>query len=125
MKANALVGAPQPDRVLSEAVVRVSRLLELNRAELASILDVSDSSVLRLINRARLIDPASKEGELSLLLVRVCRSLDALVGGYNEQRRAWLRSNNRILKARPAELLTTVTGLVNTVAYLESAQVCS
>jgi transcriptional regulator with XRE-family HTH domain len=122
MKANALTPPPQPDRVLSEAVVRAAELLELSQAELASILGVSDSSVSRLINRARIIDPASKEGELALLLVCVCRSLDALVGGDKEQRLAWLRSNNRLLNARPAELLTTITGLVNTVSYLQSAR---
>jgi DNA-binding CsgD family transcriptional regulator len=123
MKANALARAPQPDRVLTEAVIRVARLLELNQAELARILGVSGASVSRLINRTRLIDPASKEGELALLLVRAYRSLDALVGGDKEQRLAWLRSNNRILNARPAELLKTITGLVNTVAYFESARV--
>jgi len=123
MKANALARAPQPDRVLTKAVVRVARLLELNQSELARILGVSGASVSRLINRTRLIDPGSKEGELALLLVRAYRSLDALVGGDKEQRLAWLRSNNRILNARPAELLKTITGLVNTVAYFESARV--
>jgi hypothetical protein len=90
--------------------------------ELARILGVSGSSVSRLMNQARLIDPASKEGELALLLVHVHRLLDALVGGDKEQRLAWLRSINRVMNARPADLLKTVTGLVNTVAYLESAR---
>jgi predicted XRE-type DNA-binding protein len=122
MKANAPAHAPQADKVLTKAVVRAADQLELNQAELARILGVSDSSVSRLINQARLIDPASKEGELALLLVRVYRSLDALVGGDKEQRLAWLRSRNRFMNARPADLLTTATGLVNTVAYLDSAR---
>lgn len=122
MKPNAPARAPEADRVLTGAVVRSAELLGLNRAELARILGVSESSVSRLINRTRLIDPASKEGEFALLLVYVYRSLDALVGGDKEQRLAWLRSHNRFMNAPPAELLTTVTGLVNTVAYLESAR---
>jgi hypothetical protein len=90
--------------------------------ELARILGVSGSSVSRLMNQARLIDPASKEGELALLLVHVHRLLDSLAGSDKERRLAWLRSTNRVMNARPADLLKTVTGLVNTVAYLESAR---
>ena len=63
------------------------------------------------MNQAGLIDPASKEGELAMLLVRVYRSLDALVGGDKEQRLAWLRSTNRFMNARPADLLATAGAL--------------
>jgi plasmid maintenance system antidote protein VapI len=113
---------PQPAAVLTEAVLRTSKLLALSNSELARILGVSDSSVSRLLAHGRQIDPASKEGELALLLVRLYRSLDALVGGDKDQRLAWLRSNNRALNGRPADLIGSAAGLVNTVAYLDSAR---
>jgi plasmid maintenance system antidote protein VapI len=113
---------PQPAAVLTEAVLRTSKLLALSNSELARILGVSDSSVSRLLAHGRQIDPASKEGELALLLVRLYRSLDALVGGDKEQRLAWLRSNNGALNGRPADLIGSAAGLVNTVAYLDSAR---
>jgi plasmid maintenance system antidote protein VapI len=113
---------PQPAAVLTEAVLRTSKLLALSNSELARILGVSDSSVSRLLAHGRQIDPASKEGELALLLVRLYRSLDALVGGDKDQRLAWLRSDNRALNGRPADLIGSAAGLVNTVAYLDSAR---
>lgn len=115
-------GDSHPDRVLSRALVRTASLLELNQGELARILGVSDSSVSRLVSEARQVDTHSKEGELALLLVRVYRSLDALVGGDLQARRAWLRSHNAALNGTPAVLLQSATGLVNTVAYLDSAR---
>lgn len=116
------LGDLHPDRVLSRALVRTAGLLELSQAELARILGVSDSSVSRLVGEARQVDAGSKEGELALLLVRVYRSLDALVGGDAQARHAWLRSHNAALNGTPAALLQSAAGLVNTVAYLDSAR---
>ena len=121
-KAPSALRQPQAAAVLTKAVLRSAKLLDLSNAELAQVLGVSDSSISRLLAHGRQIDPASKEGELALLLVRLYRSLDALVGGDKDQRLAWLRSNNRSLNGRPAGLIGSATGLVNTVAYLDSAR---
>ena len=40
------------------------------------------------------IDPASKAGELTLLLIRAYRSLFALVGGDAGQMRHWMHTRN-------------------------------
>lgn len=112
--------SPAPDAVLTKAVLRASELLGLPSRVLARILGVSEASVSRLFSGARTIDPASKEGELALLLVRVYRSLDALVGTDAAQRKAWLTSPNRALNARPVDLLERADGLVGVVAYLDA-----
>jgi hypothetical protein len=65
------------------------------------------------------IEPSSKEGELALLLVRVFRSLDALVGGNDAKRLAWMNSYNKALNGTPADLIKTAEGLVRTLAYLD------
>ena len=106
-------------RVLSGAVLRTAGFLGLSRAVLARLLGVSEAGVSRLASGARLIDPESKEGELALLLVRLYRSLDALVGNDAEQRLRWLGSFNRGLNGRPVELIERVEGLAGVVAYLD------
>jgi hypothetical protein len=111
---------PQPEAVLTKAVLRAAGLLELSSASLARVLGVSEASVSRLFSGARSIDPQSKEGELALLLVRVYRSLDALVGTDAGQRKAWLQGNNRALNGRPADLIQRADGLVSVVNYLDA-----
>jgi hypothetical protein len=116
----AAAAQPAPDIVLTKAVLRAAQLLDLPSAVLARILGVSEATVSRLVSGARTIDPQSKEGELALLLVRVYRSLDALVGTDAAQRKAWLNSYNRGLNGRPAELIQGAAGLVAVLAYLDA-----
>ena len=111
---------PAPDAVLGKALFRATELLDLNNAALARILGVSEASVSRLASGARSIDPKSKEGELALLLIRVYRSLDALVGSDAAQRKAWLHSPNRALNGTPADLIQSAAGLVAVVGYLDA-----
>lgn len=112
--------AAAPEAVLGKALFRAAGLLDLNHAAIARILGVSEASVSRLASGARRIDPQSKEGELALLLIRVYRSLDALVGTDAAQRKAWLHSHNRALNGVPAELIQSAAGLVAVVGYLDA-----
>ena len=109
-----------PASVLTKAVLKSAELLELPSFVLARILGVSEASVSRLYSGSRKIDPESKEGELALLLVRVYRSLDALVGTDAAQRKAWMMSHNRGLEGRPIELIKRAEGLAAVVAYLDA-----
>jgi len=111
---------PAADAVLTKALLRAADLLELSSAALARILGVSEASVSRLVSGARSVAPESKEGELALLLVRVYRSLDALVGTDAAQRKAWLQSHNRALNGRPVDLIQRADGLVSVVNYLDA-----
>jgi len=111
---------PQAPVVLTKSLLRAGDLLELSSASLARILGVSEASVSRLVSGARNVDPDSKEGELALLLVRVYRSLDALVGTDSAQRKAWLHSPNRALNGRPVDLIQRADGLVAVVNYLDA-----
>lgn len=112
--------AAEPSRVLSHATMTAAELLGLSRTVLASVLGVSEAGVSRLASGTRRIDPLSKEGELALLLVRLYRSLDALVGNDGAQRRAWLEGFNRGVNGRPIELIARAEGLVGVVAYLDA-----
>ena len=108
-----------PALVLGKATARAAALLGLNGRALAQVVGYSEPTVSRILAGDRGIDPTSKEGELSLLLVRVFRSLDALVGGQDAQRLAWMNTFNSGVNAVPAELIRTAEGLVRTLAYLD------
>ncbi len=104
--------------VLSKATARAAELLHLNNASLARVIGVSEPTITR-VRAGRGIDPATKEGQLALLLVRVFRSLDPLVGGDEAKRVAWMHSHNKALQGVPAKLLENPEGLVATLAYLD------
>jgi len=116
----AASAGPDPAVVLAKATVRASQALALNGAALAKVLGTSEASVSRILAGERTIAPAGKEGELALLLIRVYRSLDALVGNDETLRRAWLDSHHRVLNGIPRNLLGSVQGLVSVVGYLDS-----
>lgn len=118
--AKPLANAPDPAAVLAKATVRASQALALNGAALAKVLGTSEASVSRILAGERMIAPQGKEGELALLLIRVYRSLDALVGNDETLRRAWLDSHHRVLNGTPRSLLGSVQGLVSVVSYLDS-----
>jgi len=115
-----LRAAPQADAVLAKASHRAAALLGLTGAALARVIGVSEATVSRIGRGERGLAPQSKEGELALLLVRLYRSLDALVGNDEARRLAWMRSPNSALNGIPAELILTAQGLVATVVYLDA-----
>ncbi|MFT3813657.1 MAG: DUF2384 domain-containing protein [Acidovorax sp.] len=112
---------PQPDAsaVLAKATARASELLGLTGVALARTIGLSEPTVSRILRGEKTIDPASKEGELALLLVRVYRSLDALVGTDDQKRRAWMNTHNKALGGQPLQLVQKAEGLVATLNYLD------
>lgn len=109
-----------PGAVLAKATARAAVLLGINGASLAKVLGVSEATVSRVLRGERALAPHAKEGELAALLVRLFRSLDALVGNDESRRLAWLRSHNDALNGTPAQLILKAEGLVQTVAYLDA-----
>lgn len=108
-----------PGDVLAKATTRATDLLGLSGAALARIIGVSEPTVSRIRKGEHPLDPNSKEGELSLLLVRVYRSLDALVGTDDQKRIAWMRGMNKALGGVPTQLIERADGLVATLNYLD------
>lgn len=87
---------------------------------LAQVLGLSEATVSRLRRGEVSLTEGSKPFELAALLVRAFRSLDAITGGDERTARAWMTSPNTALGAPPAELVRTVTGLTDVVAYLDA-----
>ena len=111
--------APDKSLVLGKATTRAANELSLSNAALARVIGLSEPTISRVASGARGIDPESKEGQLALLLVRLFRSLDPLVGSDGQKRVAWLRSHNKALNGIPTTLIETPQGLVTTLAYLD------
>lgn len=118
---NTALRKPQADAavVLTKATIRAAELLGLQSSDLARIIGVSNATVSRYKSESAGIAPASKAGELALLLIRVFRSLDPLVGSDDEKRKAWMHSSNKALNGVPAKLLRSPDGLVKTLDYLD------
>jgi transcriptional regulator with XRE-family HTH domain len=111
--------ALDPGAVLAKAALAAAGRLALRQRQLAAVIGTSEATVSRL-QQGRPIEPASKPGELALLFVRLYRSLDALVGGDDDQARAWLHAENEHLGGVPAERIQTVEGLVDVIQYLDA-----
>jgi hypothetical protein len=106
--------------VLTRALLRAAQFLGLSQKDTARIVGVSPASLSRLATGTRPLHPDSKEGECALLLIRVFRSLDALLGGKEADVRAWFHATNAHLGGVPAERVTTITGLVQVAEYLDA-----
>jgi len=70
----------------------------------------------------RAFEIGSKPAELAALVVRVYRSLDALVGNSEAHRRAWMASFNRAFNEAPRDAMQKVEGLARVVRYLDGAR---
>ncbi|WP_374474658.1 antitoxin Xre-like helix-turn-helix domain-containing protein [Zoogloea sp.] len=123
MTALARPVSPQPDAaaVLGKAVARAAERLGLSRALLAQVLGLSPASVSRLCSGTYHLDPKRKEWDFALLLVRLFRALDSIVGDESSARR-WLASDNLALNGRPVDLIRNTEGLVRVVHYLDASR---
>ena len=106
---------PQPAQVLASAFLKAGKEMGLSQAVLEKAIDRDRSSIGR-----KGIDPDTKSGELALLLIRVYRSLFALVGGDSVQMKHWMKTANRHTGGVPAEQVLSIQGLVGVVEYLDS-----
>jgi transcriptional regulator with XRE-family HTH domain len=111
---------PDPAAVATKAVLRAASLLALSQQELAGILGVSPASVSRMALGQRTLQLGTKEGDFAILLVRVFRSLDALVGGDADKAQAWMANDNLHLGGKPQTLLQRIDGIVHVAEYLDA-----
>ena len=112
--------APDPRAVLIRALLRAADLLGLSQKDTARIIGVSAATMSRLASGARPLQPDSKEGECALLLIRIFRALDALLGGKEQQVQAWFHAANTHLGGIPATRVQTIPGLVHVAEYLDA-----
>ncbi|KWV52653.1 transcriptional regulator, XRE family protein [Rhizobium altiplani] len=119
--AHPLSGARAPEAaVITKAAVNAAGRLGLNARTLSAVLGVSEATVSRMKRQDYLLERGSKSFELAVLLVRLFRSLDAIVGGDETVARQWLRNANTALGATPLEKIVSISGLTDVLAYLDA-----
>jgi hypothetical protein len=119
-KTSRLADAAMPQLALTKATVRAADKLELTNRTLAAIIGLSEPSISRMKRGEFKLERGQKSFELSVLFVRLYRSLDAIVSGDEQVAKAWLRNNNTALRGVPVELIQSVPGLVNVIQYLDT-----
>ena len=108
--------------VLTKALLRAAGLLGLSNAIVARVVGVSESHVSRMAKGERELEVGTKPAELAALLLRVYRSLDALVGNDERHRKEWMTSFNRAFNEAPKDAIQTVEGLARVARYLDGAR---
>lgn len=108
--------------VLTKALVRASGFLGLPNAVVARTVGVSESQMSRLASGKAQLEVGTKPAELAALVIRVYRSLDALVGNNDRQRQAWMTGFNRAFNEAPKDAIQKVEGLARVVQYLDGAR---
>ena len=117
--AVAVAKTSTESEVLAKALFNVQTELGLTQADLGLIIGKNRSSVSRLETKGE-IDPATKEGELALLLISIYRSLFALMGSDKDNMRHWLNTENQHLKGIPLHLMQSNPGIVTVSEYLNA-----
>ncbi len=113
MKAKLI--QPNPKHVLGKAVLNAGQEMGLTQTEISAIVGRDRTSIA-----TRGIDPQSKSGELALLVVRIYRSLFALLGGESKNIKHWIHTENHHIGGIPSSEITKTTGLVRVVEYLDA-----
>jgi len=106
--------------VLTKAAVNAADRLGLTARILSAVIGVSEATVSRLKRQDVLLERGTKPFELAVLLVRLFRSLDAIVGGDETVARSWMTAENSALGARPVDRIVSISGLVDVLAYLDA-----
>ena len=112
--------APQGSSVITKATLRAAERLGIKNNVLARIVGVSEPTISRMRKGAFVLEQGQKAFELAILFVRFYRSLDAIVGGDDTVAADWLKNTNATFGAAPIEMIQTVAGLTNVIAYLDA-----
>lgn len=121
-RADTVAAVQRHAAVLTKAVVATAARLGLSQGSLAKAIGVSPATASRMCAGTALLDDGSKPFELGALLVRIFRSLDALVGGDETHVRQWFHAENEHLGGAPDRLVLTVEGMTNVARYLDAVR---
>ncbi len=105
--------------VLTAAVARIAHFWGLSNAKLGAILGVSPATASRLKAGQTQLDPASKAFEAGQFLLRLFRSLDALLGSDDAAAKRWLATENLELGSKPLDRVDTMRGLIEVCDYVD------
>lgn len=104
---------------LSSAIMRIAEFWGLSNAKLGAILGLSAPTITRMKRGETSLDPATKSFEAGQFLVRLFRSLDAMLGSDDAAAKRWLDTPNLDLDAKPIDQIETMRGLIAVCDYVD------
>jgi hypothetical protein len=110
------INKPDESATLTKALLNAGRALGLTQGDLGKVVG-KDRAVFHRSG----LDPRSKSGE-ALLLIRIYRSLYAMVGGKERDLKHWMRTDNRHTGGVPADQIKSISGLIRVVEYLDAVR---
>lgn len=110
---------PDKGSTLSSAISRIAEFWGLSNAKLGIILGLSAPTVSRMRRGETSLDPASKSFEAGQFLVRLFRSLDAMLGSDDAAAKRWLETPNLDLGSKPIDEIETMRGLIEVCDYVD------
>ena len=117
------VAAPDPAAVLSKAVVRAARQLDLTQRDVAAALGISEATASRLFAGKYLLSRRSRKGMGARPASwSACSARSTRCGDTRRLRAAGSRAPISRSARRQQALLRSVEGLVGVVAYLDAAR---
>ena len=111
---------PSEAAVVTKAAVNAADRLGISARTLSGVLGLSEATVSRMKRQDYVLERGSKSFELAILLIRLFRSVDAIVGGDEAVARQWLRNANTAFGAAPLEKIVSISGLTDVLAYLDA-----
>jgi hypothetical protein len=112
--------APDESKVVTKAALRAAERLRIKSTVLAKIIGVSEPTISRMRRGGYQLDRGQKPFELAVLLLRLYRSLDGIVAGDDGVAADWLKNENTALGGVPLDLIQSVSGLSDVIAYIDA-----
>lgn len=116
---NQIAAVRSDQEIVTRALLEAGSYLGLTLAELATVVGVSTAS-MKNYSRGSAVLSSPKAQELALGLIRVYRSLYAIVGGNQIQMQHWMQTaNSHLRNETPAQLVRSYEGLALVNHYLD------
>ena len=106
--------------VLTKALGRAADDWGISNKHLGEIIGLSEATISRLKNGQYVLEHKSKPWQLSVLVLRAYRGLDAYMGGHIANEKSWLAATNDALGGVPIELMRNIEGLASVVQYVDA-----
>lgn len=106
------------ERVLAEALGSVVCQLGISDQQVARIFELSESEVQCILSGKSSLSDGSAVFQKAVKVVNLYTELVGIVGEESAHLRGWMHADNGVLGDKPVNLIVTLDGFENVLAYL-------